>query len=86
MTRTFGDRSFKHLLTSVGERLAELRMKKGFTTIKTFSEHYDLPGIQYWRIERGKANITLKSLTRILEIHKVNIYDFFCFTNSKNLE
>lgn len=78
MTRSFGHRSLKNLLTSVGARLAELRIEKGFTSIKNFTEHYDLPGIQYWRIEKGKANITLKSLSRILEIHKLKIHDFFC--------
>lgn len=82
MTRSPGDRSFKNLLTSVGGRLAELRMKKGFATIKNFTEYYALPSIQYWRIEKGKANITLKSLARILDIHKLNIYDFFCLVGA----
>lgn len=76
--RTFGDRSFKNTLTVVGSRLADLRLKKGFSTIKEFVDHYDLPEIQYWRIEKGKANITLKSLSRILEIHRLRIHDFFC--------
>lgn len=80
VTRSSGDRSFNNLLTSVGGRLAELRRKKGFNTIKNFTEHYDLPEIQYWRIEKGKANITLKSLSRILSIHKMKVYEFFCFT------
>lgn len=80
VTRSSGDRSFNNLLTSVGGRLADLRKKKGFNTIKNFTEHYDLPEIQYWRIEKGKANITLKSLSRILSIHKMKVYEFFCFT------
>ena len=78
MTRSPGDRSFQNILAAVGARLAELRVKKGFSTIKDFVEHYNLPEIQYWRIEKGKANITLKSLSRILDIHRVRIYDFFC--------
>lgn len=80
VTRSSGDRSFNNLLTSVGGRLADLRKKKGFNTIKNFTEHYDLPEIQYWRIEKGKANITLKSLSRILSIHKMKVYEFFCIT------
>ncbi len=72
------DKAFKSMLTEIGICLAELRVKKGYSTIKAFTERYDLPEIQYWRIERGKANITLKSLSRILNIHRLTIYDFFC--------
>ena len=72
------EKSFQNILAAVGIRLAELRTKKGYSTIKEFAEHYDLPEIQYWRIEKGKANITLKSLSRILRIHRVSIQDFFC--------
>lgn len=72
------DKAFKGLLADIGNCLAELRIKKGYPTIKAFAERYDLPEIQYWRIERGKANITLKSLSRILHIHRLTLYDFFC--------
>ena len=72
------EKSFQVMLAAVGLRLAELRMQKGYSTIKEFTEHYDLPEIQYWRIEKGKSNITLKSLSRILKIHRVSIQDFFC--------
>ena len=78
-SRSTGNRQFQNVLAAVGDRLAELRIEKGFTTIKEFTEHYDLPEIQYWRIEKGKANITLKSLSRILEIHRLRVHDFFCF-------
>lgn len=65
---------------NVGASLAELREKKGYTTIKEFAVHHDLPEIQYWRIEKGKANITLKSLVKILSIHRISLQDFFCLT------
>ena len=71
-------KSFQNMLATVGTRLSELRMKKGYSTIKEFAEHYDLPEIQYWRIEKGKTNITLKSLSRVLKIHRLSIQDFFC--------
>lgn len=72
------EKAFQKVLAVVGARLAELRVKKGYTTIKEFVHRYDLPEIQYWRIEKGKANVTLKSLTRILSIHKLTLHDFFC--------
>ena len=71
-------KTFNNLLSVVGVSLAELRVKKGYTTIKEFTQKYDLPEIQYWRMEKGKANITLKSLVKILKIHNVSLQDFFC--------
>ena len=65
-------------MTVVGLRLAELREKKGYSTIKDFALTYDLPQIQYWRMEKGKANITLKSLARILKVHNITLQEFFC--------
>ena len=72
------DKAFKNMLIDVGTCLADLRIKKGYSTIKAFAERYDLPEIQYWRIEKGKANITLKSLSKILSIHRLSVYEFFC--------
>ena len=71
-------KSLSKILTNVGASLAELREKKGYATIKEFAVRHDLPEIQYWRIERGKANLTLKSLVKILSIHKISLQDFFC--------
>jgi len=79
------DKVFKKLLVNVGNRLADLRIKKGYPTIKAFANKYDLPEIQYWRIEKGKANITLKSLTRILYIHNITLQDFFCLVSDEKL-
>ena len=72
------DKAFNNTLIAIGSTLAELREKKGYDTIKDFVIHYDLPEIQYWRIERGKANVTLKSLVKILAIHNLSLHDFFC--------
>lgn len=71
-------KSFKKILAVLGVRLAELREKKGFETLKEFTQKYDLPHIQYWRIEKGKANITIKTLVKILSIHNISLHDFFC--------
>ena len=78
-------KAFKNLLAEIGSCLAELRVKKGYPTIKAFVERYDLPEIQYWRMEKGKANITLKSLSRILAIHRLSLHDFFCLMQDEKL-
>lgn len=72
------NKSLAQLQKTIGMQLGKLRMKKGFNTIKEFATKYRLPAIQYWRIEKGKANLTIKSLGRILAIHKISFADFFC--------
>lgn len=77
-TRTTRRKSLAHLLERIGLELVYLRMEKGYDSIKDFAANYDLPLIQYWRIEKGKANVTLKSLVKLLTIHHVAVEDFFC--------
>ncbi len=72
------NKNFNKLLVKIGAHLAILRQKKGYPTIKEFVVKYELPEIQYWRVEKGKTNITIKSLMKILEIHKISVQDFFC--------
>ena len=79
------DKAFKNMLIDVGTCLADLRIKKGYPTIKAFAERYDLPEIQYWRIEKGKANITLKSLSKILSIHRLSVHEFFCLMQEQKI-
>jgi transcriptional regulator with XRE-family HTH domain len=71
-------------LKKIGATLGELRQKQGYGSIKEFAEDNQLSLIQYWRIEKGKANITIKTLTNLLAIHKVAIDDFFCMMSKLN--
>lgn len=82
---TKSEKTFKNTLAGVGAGLQELRIKKGFATAKSFTEKHNLPEIQYWRMENGKANITLKSLCKILNIHGVSLQDFFCMIVDQKL-
>jgi transcriptional regulator with XRE-family HTH domain len=71
-------KSLTPVLEQIGTKLRILREKKGYDSIKDFAMDHDLPMIQYWRIEKGKANLTLKSLNRLLAIHRVSMEEFFC--------
>ncbi len=71
-------KTLKTILEQIGMKLRSLREEKGYDSIKDFASDHDLPMIQYWRIEKGKANLTLKSLTKILAIHSISVEDFFC--------
>lgn len=68
---------FNHFLQKIGVTLAGLRINLGYPTIKAFASDYDLPLIQYWRVEKGKANITLKTLFQLLTIHQLSMDEFF---------
>ena len=71
------EKTVQKTLEEIGQRLRELRKKKGYTSAESFAYDYDLPRVHYWRIERGKVNITIKSLHKLLSIHKISIEDFF---------
>jgi transcriptional regulator with XRE-family HTH domain len=64
------------LLKQIGLKLTELRIAKGYKSHETFAYDFDLPRMHYWRIENGRTNITLKTLLRILSIHKMGFEDF----------
>lgn len=64
-------------LKDIGNKLAELRRKKGYTSHETFAYDHDIPRMHYWRIETGKTNLTIRSLMRILAIHNMTLNQFF---------
>ena len=63
----------------IGDGLKRLRLQKGYQSLSDFVRAFDLPMIQYWRMEAGKANITIKSLIKLLVIHGLAIEEFFCW-------
>ena len=73
-----GRKVLNTVLEEVGQKLSDLRKKKGYTTLKEFALDHKLPLIQYWRIENGKTNFTLSTLLGLLAIHKLSIDEFFC--------
>ena len=70
--------TLENLMEQIGLALAHLRLELGYDTIKDFTTEFGLPMIQYWRIERGRANITLRSLHKLLSIHRLTLQQFFC--------
>jgi transcriptional regulator with XRE-family HTH domain len=65
-------------LERIGNRLTDLRKQKGYSSHEDFAYDYEIPRVQYWRIEKGKTNLTIKSLCRLLTIHKLTVEEFFC--------
>jgi transcriptional regulator with XRE-family HTH domain len=69
----------KHIarIKRIGERVKELRIKKGFTSYETFAFENELPRVQYGRLERGAANFKMATLMRVIDIHKITLEEFF---------
>lgn len=63
-------------LLKVGEKLRQLRKEAGYKSYENFAFDHDLNRVQYGRMEKG-ANITLGSLLKVLDIHKLSFEDFF---------
>jgi transcriptional regulator with XRE-family HTH domain len=72
---------FNGLLTAIGNKLTELRKQKGYSSHESFAFDNDLPRVQYWRLEKGKSNFTIKTLTRVLAIHDISLDEFFASLN-----
>jgi transcriptional regulator with XRE-family HTH domain len=66
--------SFK--IEQIAQKIKQLRKDSGYTSYETFAYDKNLNRVQYWRIEKGH-NITLKTLIKVLDIHKMSMEDFF---------
>lgn len=67
----------EELLIKIGSKFRDLRISKGYSSYEDFAIDNDLGRMQYWRLENGKTNLTIKTLLRILEIHEISFSEFF---------
>ena len=63
-------------LEKIGQKLKDLRIKKGYTSYEQFAFDNNLARSGYGDHENGK-NMTLVSLIRLLDIHEISLNDFF---------
>lgn len=70
------DKNIELKINQISKKLKEIRLSRGYTSYETFAFDNNLNRVQYWRIESG-GNITLKTLLRVLDIHKISLEDFF---------
>jgi transcriptional regulator with XRE-family HTH domain len=64
-------------LVHIGKKLTRLRVNSGFKSYESFAIQNELSRMQYWRVENGKTNMTMKTLLHLLSIHDIDISDFF---------
>jgi len=70
-------KSEKKILEIMGNKLRELRIRKGYTSYETFAFDNEINRMQYWRMEKGLSNMSMATLLRVLEVHKMSLKDFF---------
>ncbi|MCC8019654.1 MAG: helix-turn-helix domain-containing protein [Rikenellaceae bacterium] len=70
------DLSAEARLKKIAEKLKELRKNKGYKSAEIFAYDNNLSRVSYWRIENG-FNITMKTLIKLLDIHRISLSEFF---------
>ena len=65
------------LQRKIGAKIRELRESKGIKNYEKFAIQNNFSRSHYWNIEQGEVNLTLKSLSRILNSLDINVEDFF---------
>ncbi len=73
--------SEKEVCKEIGSKLRSLRVERGFSSYENFAIEHELSRMQYWRVEKGLTNITIRSLVKLLNIHKITVEDFFSDLN-----
>jgi len=54
------DEVLNQLVERIAKKLVELRKKRGYSSYESFALDHEIPRMQYWRLEKGKTNVTLK--------------------------
>ena len=78
------EEAVQQLQERIGQKLTQLRKDKGYTSHEDFAYDHDIPRGQYWRVEKGKTNLTLKSLVKLLTIHKMTVEEFFSILHKES--
>jgi hypothetical protein len=80
------ERQNQIILKEIGKRIASLRRNMGYTSHETFAFDHNLPRVNYWRLETGKTNCTMKTLVKILTIQNLTLEVFFTMQTEKENE
>jgi hypothetical protein len=70
------EKLLRQFAESVALVFVGLRKAKGYTSYESFAFDHEFPRAQYWRVETGRHNLTLRTLTKLLIIHNLTLEDF----------
>jgi len=60
----------------IGKQIKKIREEKGIKNYEKFAIGIDMSRSYYWNVEKGKANLTIKTLCKILNALDVKLIDF----------
>lgn len=63
-------------ILQIAERTRQLRIDAGYSNYEEFAWKHNFNRGQYWNIEKG-SNITMTTLFKILDAHKLSMAEFF---------
>jgi hypothetical protein len=63
-------------LKKLGNRLKQLRIKKGYTNYEYFAYEHNIGRAQYGKYETG-SNIQFDTLVKLIKCHKMTVKEFF---------
>jgi len=63
-------------LETLGKRIKELRIKKGYTNYEYFAYEHDIPRAQYGRYEKGE-DLRYTNLVRVVSALGISLKEFF---------
>ena len=66
----------EYVSSKTAKKIKQLRIEAGYNSYETFALDNGLDRKQYWRAENG-ANLTIKSLIKILNIHQITLSAFY---------
>ncbi|MBT1688872.1 hypothetical protein [Dawidia soli] len=67
---------FEQFAEAVGGVFMKLRKEKGYTSYESFAFDHEFPRAQYWRVETGRHNLTMRTIVKLLVIHKLTLEAF----------
>lgn len=68
---------FDALISHISEKLKHLRIKAGYSSYENFAWDNGINRMQYWKMEKGTTNFTMKSLHKVLKAHNMSLAEFF---------
>ena len=71
------EEEFEEIMTKISDRLKKLRIDAGYSSYENFAWDNGINRMQYWKMEKGETNFTMKSLHKVLKAHNMSFQDFF---------
>ena len=68
---------FDKTMLEIANKLKQLRLEAGYTSYENFAWDNDINRMQYWKMEKGITNFTMRSLHKVLKAHNMDFNEFF---------